>query len=110
MATPLFPNYVGISCLCDVDSEVNQNVPLTLFDKFHRNVNLLRFQKPMQLLVSTTHVYTCFILYSLLMAVSETLHFWKQYNLPHLACKNISGGMLAWSCVWVKVQICIWPN
>jgi len=28
----------------------------------------------------------------------------------HLACKKRSGGMLAWSCVWVKVQICIWPN
>jgi len=33
-------------------AEVNQNVPLTLFDKFHRNVNLLKFQKPIQLLVS----------------------------------------------------------
>jgi len=23
----------------------------------------------------------------------------------HPACKNLSGGMLAWLCVWVKVQI-----
>jgi len=22
--------------------------------------------------------------------------------------KKLSGGMLAWFCVWVKVQICIW--
>jgi len=22
-------------------------------------------------------------------------------------CKKLSGGMLAWLCVWVKVQICI---
>jgi len=22
----------------------------------------------------------------------------------------VSGGMLAWLCVWVKVQICIWPR
>jgi len=26
----------------------------------------------------------------------------------HLACKKLSGGMLAWLCVSVKVQICIW--
>jgi len=24
--------------------------------------------------------------------------------------KNLSGGMLAWLCVWVKVRICIWPS
>jgi len=24
-----------------------------------------------------------------------------------LACKKLSGGMLAWLCVWIKVQICI---
>jgi len=28
----------------------------------------------------------------------------------HLACKKLSGGMLAWLCVWVRVQICIWPS
>ena len=28
----------------------------------------------------------------------------------HLACKKLSGGVLAWLCVWVKVQICIWPR
>jgi len=28
----------------------------------------------------------------------------------HQACKKLSGGMLAWLCVWVKVLICIWPN
>jgi len=27
----------------------------------------------------------------------------------HPACKKLSGGMLPWLCVWVKVQICIWP-
>jgi len=25
----------------------------------------------------------------------------------HPACKKLSDGMLAWLCVWVKVQICI---
>ena len=28
----------------------------------------------------------------------------------HPACKKLSGVMLAWLCVWVKVQICIWPS
>ena len=28
----------------------------------------------------------------------------------HPPCKKLSGGMLAWLSVWVKVQICIWPS
>jgi len=28
----------------------------------------------------------------------------------HLACKKLCGGTLVWLCVWVKVQICIWPS
>jgi len=28
----------------------------------------------------------------------------------HLACKRLSGGMLAWLSVWGKVQIYIWPS
>jgi len=28
----------------------------------------------------------------------------------HPACKKLSGGMLAWLCVRVKVQICIWSS
>jgi len=28
----------------------------------------------------------------------------------HPACKKLSGGMLAWLCVWVKVQICMRPS
>jgi len=31
----------------------------------------------------------------------------QQEGLP--ACKKLTGVMLAWLCVWVKVQICIWP-
>jgi len=27
----------------------------------------------------------------------------------HPACKKLNGGVLVWLCVWVKVQICIWP-
>jgi len=28
----------------------------------------------------------------------------------HPACKNLSGGVLAWLSVWSKVQTCIWPS
>jgi len=28
----------------------------------------------------------------------------------HLACKKLSGGVLAWLSVWDEVQICIWPT
>jgi len=28
----------------------------------------------------------------------------------HLACKELSVGMLAWLSVWSEVQTCIWPS
>jgi len=28
----------------------------------------------------------------------------------HPACKNLSGGVLAWLAVWSEVQTCIWPS
>jgi len=28
----------------------------------------------------------------------------------HPACKNLSGGVLAWLCVWSEMQTCIWPS
>ena len=28
----------------------------------------------------------------------------------HLACKNLSAGVLAWLSVWSEVQTCIWPS
>jgi len=28
----------------------------------------------------------------------------------HPTCKKVSGGILVWLCVWVKVQICIWAS
>jgi len=28
----------------------------------------------------------------------------------HPACKNLSGGVLAWLSIWSKVQTCIWPS
>jgi len=37
-----------------------------------------------------------------------TLLVWWQEG--HLAFKKLSGGMLVWLCVWVKMEICIWPS
>jgi len=37
-----------------------------------------------------------------------TLLFVRQEG--HLVCKKLSGGVLAWLCVWSGVQICIWPS
>jgi len=28
----------------------------------------------------------------------------------HLACKKLSGGVLAWLSVWSEVQTCVWPG
>jgi len=28
----------------------------------------------------------------------------------HLACKKLSGGVLAWLSDWSEVQTCIWPS
>jgi len=28
----------------------------------------------------------------------------------HLACKKLSGEVLAWFSVWIEVQTCIWPS
>jgi len=28
----------------------------------------------------------------------------------HLACKNLSGGVLEWLSTWSEVQTCIWPS
>jgi len=31
-------------------------------------------------------------------------------QVGHPACEKVSGGILVWLCVWVTVQICIWPS
>ena len=49
------------------------------------------------------------IFYSLFLAFSALMLLvgWQE---GHPACKKLNVGMLAWLCVWVKVQICIWPS
>jgi len=47
--------------------------------------------------------------YVLLLAFSAlTLLVGRQEG--HLACKKMSGEVLAWLFVWSEVQICIWPS
>jgi len=33
-----------------------------------------------------------------------------EQHVGHLACKKLSGGVLAWLSVWSEVQTCIWPS
>jgi len=47
-------------------------------------------------------IILCFALSALTLLVGQ--------QKGHPACKKLSGGVLAWLCVWVKVQICIWPS
>jgi len=37
-------------------------------------------------------------------------HCWLGSRKGIWPVKKLSGGMLAWLCVWVKVLICIWPS
>jgi len=43
-------------------------------------------------------------------SASSVLTLLVGWQEGHPACKKLSGGMLAWLCVLVKVQICIWPS
>jgi len=47
------------------------------------------------------------LMYCIVFSALTLLIGWQE---RHPACKKLSGGMLAWLCVWVKVQICIWPS
>jgi len=40
----------------------------------------------------------------------STLTLLVGWQEGHLACKKLSGGVLAWLFVWSEVQTCIWPS
>ena len=42
----------------------------------------------------------------------ELLSVWNTvgWQEGHLACKKLSGEVLAWLSVWSEVQTCIWPS
>jgi len=45
----------------------------------------------------------------LLLAFSAVMLLFGQQE-GHLACKKLSGGVLAWLSIWSEVQTCIWPS
>jgi len=49
---------------------------------------------------STVYEWLCLHCFTLLVGRQE----------GHSACKKLSGGVLAWLCVCIKVQICIWSS
>ena len=55
--------------------------------------------------------YTTVILYMLNVDITfSALTLLVGWQEGHLACKKLSGGMLAWLSVWSEVQTCIWPS
>jgi len=55
------------------------------------------------------HFVTFFYITSVLIAFSaSTLLATRQEKHP--ACKNLTGGVLAWLSVWSEMQTCIWPS
>ena len=44
------------------------------------------------------------------MLIAEPSVLWQCWLEGHLACKKLSGGVLAWLSVWSEVQTCIWPS
>jgi len=51
------------------------------------------------------YIHVCFI--CLAFSALMLLVGWQE---GHPACKNLSGGMLAWLPIWSEVQTCIWPS
>jgi len=51
-------------------------------------------------------IYYCLLLFIAFSAL--TLLVGQQEG--HLACKKLSGGVLAWLSVWSEVLTCIWPS
>jgi len=52
-------------------------------------------------------VCVCVFLSTLVFSSLTLLVGWQE---GHPACKNLIGGVLAWSSVWSEVQTCIWPS
>jgi len=53
-------------------------------------------------------IYLFFVLWVKYAFSALTLFVGRQER--HLACKNLSSGMLAWLFAWSEMQTCIWPS
>jgi len=58
--------------------------------------------------VTDCNLYLSLQMYYFLAFSALTLLVGRQEGHP--ACKKLSGEVLAWLCVWSKVQTCIWPS
>jgi len=52
----------------------------------------------------------CFVFFCYGILPSVLGHCWLGGRKGTRSVKKLSGGMLVWLCVWVDVQICIWPS
>jgi len=53
-------------------------------------------------------LYSYYLIVTILLFSALTLLVGQQEG--HLACKKLSGGVLAWLSIWNKVQICVWHS
>ena len=60
--------------------------------------------------VATTTLVTCLIYWAFLWFCNCALTLLVGRQEGHLACKKLSGGVLAWLFVWSEVHTCIWPS
>jgi len=72
-------------------------------NSLRQTVHTHRASVPEKPAINSTALKKCRIAFSAL-----TLLVGRQEG--HLACKKVSGGVLAWLSVWSKVQTCIWPS
>ena len=57
-----------------------------------------------------TFIFSFFLLSLYPFVASSALMLLVGWQEGHPACKNLSGGVLAWLSVWSEVQTCIWPS
>ena len=105
------PTWVHPTCLCPCMMTSLEFPPSRVLKSL--SPCCLRYVRPS---LPRTPIYCFFWAYSVfifsffsIFAVSALMLLvgWQEW---HPACKKQSGGMLTWLCIWVKVQICIWPS
>jgi len=59
----------------------------------------------------TCNLYACsFVLLAYYVYAFSALTLLAGWQEGHLACKKLSGEVLAWLSAWSEVQTCIWPS
>ena len=92
--------------LCQVSSTAVKTIALTTTYTYS-----LHWQKLFTLFTGSLHFGFLFCsAHVRLMWAFSALTLLVGQQEGHLACKKLSGGVLAWLFVWRDVQICIWPS